>query len=173
MMIKCPECGKEISSKALSCPHCGCPISDAKAKVVDAEVTPVRGETKAKEAAPVVEKSKDDALIAQYEKEVESLRHKRSAMITWGVILCVVGIIGIIVMTILLTLGIIKTVPNGEEAEEAALAAKIVGMAVVYYILIIVAAFVLVGGQVLIILGAVPNSIKITKRMNKIRELRK
>lgn len=25
-LIKCPECGKEISDKAKSCPHCGCPI---------------------------------------------------------------------------------------------------------------------------------------------------
>jgi hypothetical protein len=26
-LINCPECGKEISDKALSCPQCGCPIS--------------------------------------------------------------------------------------------------------------------------------------------------
>ena len=26
MLIKCPECGKEISSEAVSCPHCGYPI---------------------------------------------------------------------------------------------------------------------------------------------------
>lgn len=25
-LIKCPECGKEISDKASSCPNCGCPI---------------------------------------------------------------------------------------------------------------------------------------------------
>mgnify|MGYP002707457350 CR=1 FL=1 len=25
-MIKCPECGKEISDKAESCPQCGCPL---------------------------------------------------------------------------------------------------------------------------------------------------
>ena len=25
-MIKCPECGKDVSDKAKSCPHCGCPI---------------------------------------------------------------------------------------------------------------------------------------------------
>ena len=24
-LIKCPECGKEISDKAGACPHCGCP----------------------------------------------------------------------------------------------------------------------------------------------------
>ena len=25
-LIKCPECGKEVSSLAVSCPNCGCPI---------------------------------------------------------------------------------------------------------------------------------------------------
>ena len=25
-MIKCPECGKEISDKSLMCMNCGCPI---------------------------------------------------------------------------------------------------------------------------------------------------
>ena len=25
-LIKCPECGKEISSQARSCPHCGNPM---------------------------------------------------------------------------------------------------------------------------------------------------
>lgn len=25
-IIKCPECGKEVSDKAKSCPNCGCPI---------------------------------------------------------------------------------------------------------------------------------------------------
>lgn len=25
-LIKCPECGKEISDSAASCPNCGCPI---------------------------------------------------------------------------------------------------------------------------------------------------
>lgn len=27
-LIKCPECGKEISDKAAACPNCGCPISN-------------------------------------------------------------------------------------------------------------------------------------------------
>lgn len=27
MLVKCTECGKEISDKAISCPNCGCPIS--------------------------------------------------------------------------------------------------------------------------------------------------
>lgn len=27
-LIKCPECGKEISDKAKSCIHCGCPLAE-------------------------------------------------------------------------------------------------------------------------------------------------
>lgn len=27
MLIRCPECGKEISDRAASCPNCGCPVS--------------------------------------------------------------------------------------------------------------------------------------------------
>ena len=29
-LIKCPECGKEVSDKASSCPNCGYPISNIK-----------------------------------------------------------------------------------------------------------------------------------------------
>ena len=28
-LIKCPECGREVSDKAGSCPNCGCPIASA------------------------------------------------------------------------------------------------------------------------------------------------
>lgn len=27
-LIKCTECGKEISSKAAACPYCGCPVEE-------------------------------------------------------------------------------------------------------------------------------------------------
>lgn len=29
-LIKCPECGKEISDKATACPNCGCPVIPSK-----------------------------------------------------------------------------------------------------------------------------------------------
>ena len=32
-LISCPECGKEISDKAISCPNCGCPI-----KVIETQI---------------------------------------------------------------------------------------------------------------------------------------
>lgn len=33
-LIKCKECGKEISDKATACIHCGCPIEKEKKKVI-------------------------------------------------------------------------------------------------------------------------------------------
>lgn len=34
-LIKCPECNKEISDKAISCPNCGCPINtNTKYKII-------------------------------------------------------------------------------------------------------------------------------------------
>lgn len=33
-LITCPECGKEISSKAFTCPNCGCPIINKKFKII-------------------------------------------------------------------------------------------------------------------------------------------
>ena len=33
-LIKCPECGNEISDKAYSCPKCGCPIKQKNVIVV-------------------------------------------------------------------------------------------------------------------------------------------
>ena len=32
-LIKCPECGKEISDKAAACPNCGCPVEAKKVNV--------------------------------------------------------------------------------------------------------------------------------------------
>lgn len=32
-LIKCPECGREISDNATVCPHCGCPSDIIKEKL--------------------------------------------------------------------------------------------------------------------------------------------
>jgi hypothetical protein len=37
-LIKCPECGKDVSDQAVSCPHCGRPLLDAAAAA--AQVAP-------------------------------------------------------------------------------------------------------------------------------------
>ena len=33
-IINCPECGKEISDKAIACPNCGIPIASKKDDVL-------------------------------------------------------------------------------------------------------------------------------------------
>ena len=40
-LIKCPECGKEISDKAAACPHCGLPLSKEIAHVQTEDASPV------------------------------------------------------------------------------------------------------------------------------------
>ena len=44
-LIKCPECGKDISDRAPSCIHCGCPISFAAPQngkiIIKAQTNPI------------------------------------------------------------------------------------------------------------------------------------
>lgn len=46
-LIKCPECGKEISDKASSCPNCGYPINNIKVETEQDRVN-IRGKNKGK-----------------------------------------------------------------------------------------------------------------------------
>lgn len=46
-LIKCPECGKEISDKASSCPSCGYPINNTKVETEQDRIN-VRGKNKGK-----------------------------------------------------------------------------------------------------------------------------
>ena len=157
MKIKCPKCGKEIASDANFCPNCGCVIS----KIIDAEVEPIK-----QEKNPTI----DNEQISKYEKEIESCRRARGRMIGWGIALLVVGLIGVIVFTILLCLGLVKNIDATSSNQE--IVGKITAAIIVYYCAIILCALGLTGGQVLIILGAVVNTVKIKKRENRIEALR-
>jgi len=44
MLIKCPECGKEVSENAVNCVHCGYPLNHKKEEVAKAEITKKKGE---------------------------------------------------------------------------------------------------------------------------------
>ena len=50
MLIKCPECGKEISDKAENCPNCGYPISKEQTQPIVEEVSGQKIETVPKKA---------------------------------------------------------------------------------------------------------------------------
>jgi len=39
-LIKCPECGRDVSDSAVSCPHCGHPISSNNKTVVQLDSAP-------------------------------------------------------------------------------------------------------------------------------------
>jgi predicted amidophosphoribosyltransferase len=43
-LIKCPECGKEISDLAKACPSCGCPVnSDSVDETESVRIVQTRG----------------------------------------------------------------------------------------------------------------------------------
>jgi hypothetical protein len=43
-LIKCPECGKEVSTSAKSCPSCGYPVAEKTAEVAAQAGTPVKSD---------------------------------------------------------------------------------------------------------------------------------
>lgn len=83
-MIKCSECGKEISDKASSCPHCGCPME---------EIMKANGEKEAEKAefkeVPKEEKVKEDK---------EPMSPEKKSKIT------IISIIVVVVIVVLVTL---------------------------------------------------------------------
>jgi hypothetical protein len=39
-LLKCDDCGREVSSKALACPHCGCPVTQPPVIATDSDTPP-------------------------------------------------------------------------------------------------------------------------------------
>lgn len=69
-LIKCPECGADISSQALSCPHCGFPIKDT--DVLDENIS--IGYQQEQGAI----KARDENYQKNYELYNQRLREKRT-----------------------------------------------------------------------------------------------
>ncbi len=70
-LIKCPECGKDISDKAVSCPHCGFPIS--------------------KESKPVQKAENEDSLLS-----IAYRSNERGLHTTLFIVSPIIGVAGII-----------------------------------------------------------------------------
>lgn len=62
MMIKCPECGKDISDNATACPHCGCPMEDIRKELTDAG-TPAPDVSRSGAPEPVSDKEQVKAVL--------------------------------------------------------------------------------------------------------------
>lgn len=62
MMIKCSECGKDISDNATACPHCGCPMEDIRKELTDAG-TPAPDVSRSRAPEPVSDKEQVKAVL--------------------------------------------------------------------------------------------------------------
>ena len=83
-LIKCPECGKEISDKAVSCPQCGYPISNntdntsfSTEEILEEETFPVFP-TVINVGQQVVNWTMDAAAECFYEEEYNTLKYLKS-----------------------------------------------------------------------------------------------
>lgn len=77
-LIKCPECGKEISDKATTCPSCGCPASEW----INSNTTSMKQSLASpecmspEELTPIVEKIYDSHWPSETGKMVDDLVSK-------------------------------------------------------------------------------------------------
>lgn len=109
--------------------------------------------------------SEEPSEIKRYREEIVTYQNRRRVFITWGVILTAVCFIGIIVFSILWGVILAKEVTKPNDPSAQVITASTIG----YMFAIILFALGLDGGIALIVIGAVTNSIKITKRENRIR----
>ena len=88
-LIKCPECGEEISSLAESCPHCGCPLKP----------TPVSYTN------PAVEAEYNFRTVMSFISGV--------MLVILGIVLIVVGIINADLRSAFISIGILSLFMSG------------------------------------------------------------
>lgn len=91
-LIKCPECGREVSDKALSCPNCGYPISqDPLEWAMDFETYPLVQASEQRETQPLGEKKsfeRQNRLWSRRKEEkstrcVDFCRHHEHVACAW------------------------------------------------------------------------------------------
>lgn len=145
----CNECGKEISDKAEFCPFCG-----HKIEIVKEEKS--------------IEKVDNSELIEQYRGEIRHFARVRKIMMSVGIPLFAASSVLHIVFKALANL-YLKGIRKGIEYDvNGASIRQIYG---VYHTFEIIFLLLLLGGIVITALGVIPNTIKMTKRKNKIEEL--
>lgn len=83
-LIKCPECGKEISDKALNCPNCGCPVG-TEAEKPDTYIEPDWETIENKEDMPEIESPPNKPNNSKFWIKI---------LAAFGAILILVGIVG-------------------------------------------------------------------------------
>lgn len=97
-MIRCPECGKEMSDKASACPNCGCPIEDIRNKLGEIETERNEAakkreeEKKAREVAASIKRKKQE----EARKAITPEMKRKRGIIATGIVVATVliGIMG-------------------------------------------------------------------------------
>lgn len=97
-IIKCPECGKDISDRAENCPNCGCPMEEIKRSIGEIEAEKAakqkekEEERRAKELAAEIKKRKQEEARKSVTPEMKRKRVIIVAVV--AVLLIFVSVIG-------------------------------------------------------------------------------
>jgi hypothetical protein len=87
-LIKCPECGREISDKAISCPGCGCPISSDPCEKLDYSFVGVKGiSIQIKNGIMKISEKNGSVICNDYINNYTLLYTKPAAALTNGIII--------------------------------------------------------------------------------------
>lgn len=160
-MKRCPKCNIEYTNDYIFCTKCGSAlveIEKPESEVIDVEVVE---EVKTEEKA-------DDALAKQYEQEIEVYKQRRQTLLIWGIVVTALFFTALLVFGILygyqFAVELIAFQESGgtEFTESELLKA--------YRLLLGASSFLLEGGIALIVLGIVPNTIKIKNREKYLRK---
>lgn len=183
MTIYCSRCGKQIPENAKFCPYCGEEVVinrgnpdavEVKAEEVKQEIieSPAAAEDEVKSATSCKNEHKDE-LIAKYEEEIKQCESRRRAMAIPGGIIFGLFLIATFVISILISreyYSYIVEIINSTDSSD--LPDQIPQTLVIYLALVSIFSIISDGGLALLLVGIIPNSIKITRRRNKIDELK-
>ena len=177
MILFCSNCGKEIPENSKFCPYCGHEVVINRNLVEEPKAEePVKEEPKPVVEAPVAEikpevRQDNSELIAKYEDEIRTYERRRSGLAIPGGIILGIFLILTIVFAALYTKSVadyaIDTY-NPETIDFENLPVNVYA----YFAALSISAILSDAGLALLLVGIIPNSIKITKRRNKIDQLK-
>ena len=180
MVIYCCKCGKQIPENAKYCPYCGEEVLinrgnpdavEVKPEEVKQEVveSPAASEDEVRSGAQDEYNGHKDELIAKYEDEIKTFEHRRRAMVIPGAIILGVFLIATIVFLALFYKELMQWAIDVSDPD---FMENLPTTAYIYLMLLSVCSLLSDGGLALLLVGIIPNSIKITKRKNKIDQMK-
>ena len=183
MILYCAKCGKEIPENAKFCPYCGEEVvfnrNNPDAKEITIEDIEREKAQKAEEEVKFEEPKQEsspyypDSVIKQYRQEIEVCRKKRKTMVTIGIIISALCLIATFV---LVGFAMTRAYQIGFDAASSETPINIYDLIEsdyslnLYMTLISIFGVILDVGVLLIVLGAVVNSVKIKNREKIIEE---